>query len=829
MAQPNRRRMGTQLGRRTNRAETDDNWAAEEQRNAKKDEIPPGHGRIVREEPETNVVAVKPPASHVDAEGNEVAPYRQINQATDAPEQHGAGHAIPTTTVPAHQIGAPAPRQGAQTPGGHGDPRLSPNSEPRPMTYRIQASTTNPAGAQAVDPQQGMQSMAQRAQPQGGVHRVGGQPGKPMQQGMPVTVRSVAGDVSQAQAAQMLQAETQGIAPGTSQFQGRPSGQPAADAGRVAPQQVVQPGQSLPPGAQVVQQNEQVTISIADDETIRREMEAAGMQDRLPIQQRTTIGRRGPAEQVGAAPRIDVTVVLSAFTRPALLEAQVDALRKGTRIPATVMVLAAADAPVADALAAGSPWVEHGPLPHNLYGIPTTPWERFFVAQNVSTKYVCILDDDCVPGAGWLEACVDAMEHGLDAVIAACGHRLGEDGCIVASRGPVFHPSGTVVADDLGDAELAALVDVGDLGWFFKTEWMTGLAASSLVNQPPYGWQLHACAALLLDQDPVPTVVLPYTHPDTWGALRPPMEDGLRTLENMDAIRRQVFDVYRAEGWMLVSQLPEDQRAITLPSLTVENPEAVQKPPLPPGAYENKRLGRYITLEDPQWSAEHYELVTGQVWHHPSDSPLPPAAPEGGPVAGATKIPAHKDGLDAYPPGLPSLEDAARTGEKMGYEAKMPQLDAQSDEVTLSPQLDTSVVESGPEGTPAPTPKKDAPGTLGRAPEGAASAAAPPEPEPGPPPVVADVKPAIIGLSAGEHKWCACGQSKNGPLCDGSHEGTPFTPLTFELKENKPKVVLCQCKATKTAPYCDGRGHAKVAAEQQAAEQAKAKAVADAE
>jgi CDGSH-type Zn-finger protein len=25
--------------------------------------------------------------------------------------------------------------------------------------------------------------------------------------------------------------------------------------------------------------------------------------------------------------------------------------------------------------------------------------------------------------------------------------------------------------------------------------------------------------------------------------------------------------------------------------------------------------------------------------------------------------------------------------------------------------------------------------------------------------------------------WCACGQSKNQPFCDGSHKGTEFNPV----------------------------------------------------
>ncbi len=72
-----------------------------------------------------------------------------------------------------------------------------------------------------------------------------------------------------------------------------------------------------------------------------------------------------------------------------------------------------------------------------------------------------------------------------------------------------------------------------------------------------------------------------------------------------------------------------------------------------------------------------------------------------------------------------------------------------------------------------------------------------------PEPVIAARKPVVLELEPGTYHWCACGRSANQPFCDGSHKGTGFSPVAFEVAEKK-KLALCLCKHTGDAPYCDG-------------------------
>jgi CDGSH-type Zn-finger protein len=71
-------------------------------------------------------------------------------------------------------------------------------------------------------------------------------------------------------------------------------------------------------------------------------------------------------------------------------------------------------------------------------------------------------------------------------------------------------------------------------------------------------------------------------------------------------------------------------------------------------------------------------------------------------------------------------------------------------------------------------------------------------------PVIAQKAPIGADVEAGKsYFWCACGQSKAQPFCDGSHKGTAFAPVKWTAGETK-RVFFCACKHTKGQPLCDG-------------------------
>ena len=68
--------------------------------------------------------------------------------------------------------------------------------------------------------------------------------------------------------------------------------------------------------------------------------------------------------------------------------------------------------------------------------------------------------------------------------------------------------------------------------------------------------------------------------------------------------------------------------------------------------------------------------------------------------------------------------------------------------------------------------------------------------------------PYAVNVEKGkDYYWCACGQSKSQPFCDGSHKGTNFSPVKYQAGESET-VYFCGCKQTASQPLCDG-SHAK--------------------
>jgi len=71
-------------------------------------------------------------------------------------------------------------------------------------------------------------------------------------------------------------------------------------------------------------------------------------------------------------------------------------------------------------------------------------------------------------------------------------------------------------------------------------------------------------------------------------------------------------------------------------------------------------------------------------------------------------------------------------------------------------------------------------------------------------PTIAQKAPYPVAVETGKtYFWCACGNSKNQPFCDGSHKGSEFSPTRYTA-EKDATVYFCGCKHSQNGALCDG-------------------------
>ena len=71
-------------------------------------------------------------------------------------------------------------------------------------------------------------------------------------------------------------------------------------------------------------------------------------------------------------------------------------------------------------------------------------------------------------------------------------------------------------------------------------------------------------------------------------------------------------------------------------------------------------------------------------------------------------------------------------------------------------------------------------------------------------PQIAGRASLAVEVEAGQsYWWCACGRSNTQPFCDGSHQGTSFSPIEY-VPEESGQAFFCACKRSGKKPLCDG-------------------------
>ena len=150
----------------------------------------------------------------------------------------------------------------------------------------------------------------------------------------------------------------------------------------------------------------------------------------------------------------EITVVLNVFKRLHNLQKQIDSLNSQTIKPNKILIWknkSEQDLPpeiLSQALVSQNNYN---------YGV----WARFAFALNAKTKYICVFDDDTIPGKKWFENCLTTMDN--------CEGLLGTRGLRFKSKYRYSPNEGFGWDNPTSNIKR---VDIVGHSWFFKREWL---------------------------------------------------------------------------------------------------------------------------------------------------------------------------------------------------------------------------------------------------------------------------------------------------------------------------------------------------------------------
>jgi hypothetical protein len=151
----------------------------------------------------------------------------------------------------------------------------------------------------------------------------------------------------------------------------------------------------------------------------------------------------------------DITVILNGWKRSQHFQKQLDAVMDQTIKPKAVMLWQNGDN------------VEFPPSSNQLTKAVCNDnlgvWARFAFALNARTEWICVFDDDTIPGNRWFENCLETMKT-HEGLLGTVGIRIhGDVGMYPLRRygWADYNNESTMEVDYVGHS------------WFFKREWLS--------------------------------------------------------------------------------------------------------------------------------------------------------------------------------------------------------------------------------------------------------------------------------------------------------------------------------------------------------------------
>jgi hypothetical protein len=251
-------------------------------------------------------------------------------------------------------------------------------------------------------------------------------------------------------------------------------------------------------------------------------------------------------------------VILNGYKRGSCLNEQIDAINSQSCKPSEIML-----------------WYnypETGEVNYDIIDkIPTAlsnknlgVWARFAYALNSKSEYICMFDDDMIPGKLWFENCLNTINqvNGLMGTVGLLYHNP-----LPPNKCSYYDPYQRFGWVHNGQSNTYIQVDFVGHAWFFKREWLSYFWRE--LPNPKYftcGEDMHF-SYMLQKYGEIKTYVPPHPadNPEMWGNIvsskyaadknslwetNQPSPDGVP----FKYLMNEFFVEQRTQGWKLINE-----------------------------------------------------------------------------------------------------------------------------------------------------------------------------------------------------------------------------------------------------------------------------------
>lgn len=201
----------------------------------------------------------------------------------------------------------------------------------------------------------------------------------------------------------------------------------------------------------------------------------------------------------------DITAIVNIYKRPHTLDMQINAIRAQTIPPKNIFIWNNGNKDIDLSKYKEMSDVRVFDNSHN-FGV----WSRFLIGFLAPTEYVCIFDDDTIPGHRWFENCLNSMNKQTAL--------YGTIGVIFKELDRYSHLKR--YGWD-GSCDSSMPVDIVGHSWFFRKEWLQFFVREEpqVYNKISNGEDVHF-SFMLQKYANIPTLVPPHPSTDTslWGS-----------------------------------------------------------------------------------------------------------------------------------------------------------------------------------------------------------------------------------------------------------------------------------------------------------------------